>query len=214
MTTPNRLTGLNHRLHRAVLAVVVAVVGLVGAGAGPAAAKGGDVVTVAQAEATAARRYAFDSEVEVRTIRGTAPVSPKNYAAGYSHDCTGCKAAAFSIQVVLASGGGPLGSPENVSVALNERCEGCDTVADARQFVVLTDKPVRLSDKGASVVESVRHRVADLRNSGLDGPTMVSRFQAEADRVAAVLSTELRPENGEHDTGHADVSDHEHHSFG
>jgi hypothetical protein len=110
--------------------------------------------------------------------------------------CTNCRATAIAFQIVLASGPTTSVTPRNLAVALNENCTGCVAYAGARQFVRVTDRPVRLTPRGRQTLAGVRAALRDLKGDPLSAAELEARVDAETARVRQVLADELVPASG------------------
>ena len=112
----------------------------------------------------------------------------KAHAAGR---CTECEATAIAFQIVLVSGAPSTVAPTNESVALNLECPRCEVVAEARQFVRVVDKPVRLTGTGRRELADVRATLRALEAQDPPIDQLHQTVEAQEARVRQVLNTEL-----------------------
>jgi hypothetical protein len=131
---------------------------------------------------------AFDFAWSVSRQRGgTVDQSNKAHAAGR---CTECEATAIAFQIVLASGTNTV-APTNEAVALNLECTRCEVVAEARQFVRVTEKPARLTVQGRRELADVRATLTALEAQDPPIDQLHQAVEAQEARVREVLNTEL-----------------------
>jgi len=131
---------------------------------------------------------AFDFAWSISKQRGgTVDQSNKAHAAGR---CTRCEATAIAFQIVLTSGTDKV-APTNEAVALNLECPGCEVVAEARQFVRVTDKPARLTIQGRRELADVRATLQALETQDPPIDQLHQTIEAQEARVREVLNTEL-----------------------
>jgi len=125
-------------------------------------------------------------------------VDNRNVAEAYS-SCERCGAVAIAFQVVLASGDVGDVTPLNVAAAVNEKCEDCESYAGARQFVRVTREPVRLSGEGRKQVSSIKRALRRLSRTDSSAAEFDAGVDAQADRLRAVLDSELEPVDDDDD---------------
>jgi hypothetical protein len=132
---------------------------------------------------------AFDFAWDISRQRGgVVDHANKAHAAGR---CTECEATAIAFQIVLVSGAPSTVAPTNESVALNLECPRCEVVAEARQFVRVVDKPVRLTGTGRRELADVRATLRALEAQDPPIDQLHQTIEAQEARVRQVLNTEL-----------------------
>jgi len=102
-----------------------------------------DNVAIAQIATDAGHDFEFSWEI--RKQRGGI-VDHLNSAQAYSQ-CVECGATAIAFQIVLATDSNTV-IPRNEAIAINNECTNCVTVAEARQFVRVYDRRVRITGAG------------------------------------------------------------------
>ena len=161
--------------------------------ASPAGAQAGspghDNVATATAETDGSRTSDFAWDV---TRQRGGDVEELNSATATAH-CTDCGATAIAFQIVLASGTPRTVAPRNLAVALNDRCTRCVAVAEARQFVRVLDRPVRLTAAGSEELARIRQDLRGLAAEDLAPGELHAAVEQDAARVQAVLATDLVP---------------------
>ena len=105
--------------------------------------------------------------------------------------CTDCEATAIAFQILLVSGAPSKVAPTNEAVALNLECPGCEVVAEARQFVRVTERPVKLTRAGIAELADVRRSLGALEAADLPIDELHLAVEAQEARVREVLGTEL-----------------------
>ncbi len=103
---------------------------------------------------------------------------------------TGCEATAIAFQIVIASDSNQV-VPVNLAVALNHQCTGCTVVAEARQFVRVFDRRVRLTGAGRAELSDVRRALRALEAQDLPIDQLHLAVEEQEARVRDVLNTEL-----------------------
>jgi hypothetical protein len=154
--------------------------------AGSAQAAATDNVATAIVEQDGATAFDFAWDV-AKQRRGD--VTHRNEANAAAR-CTGCEATAIAFQIVIASNAGTVG-PINQAVALNHQCTACTVVAEARQFVRVFDRPVRLTGAGRSELSGVRRALRALEAQDLPLDRLHVAVEEQEARVRHVLNTEL-----------------------
>ena len=104
--------------------------------------------------------------------------------------CTNCEATAIAFQIVIASDANQV-VPVNLAVALNQGCTGCTAIAEARQFVRVFDRRVRLTGAGRAELRDVRHALRALQAQDLPIDQLHQAVEDQEARVKQVLNTEL-----------------------
>jgi hypothetical protein len=160
-----------------------------------------DNVAIAQIATDAG--HDFDFSWEIRRQRG-GTVDHLNSAQAYSQ-CVECGATAIAFQIVLASASNDV-TPRNEAIAVNNECTTCVTVAEARQFVRVYPRPVRITVAGRAVLDDVRVQLDALATQNLDAAALHTAVEAQEARVRQVLADEvvLRADPGTE----ADVIEH------
>jgi putative peptide zinc metalloprotease protein len=174
---------------RRVLAVVVATVSFLSAGAVPAVAGGPNNVVISDATGASGTSVTHSSVMARST--GTDELTSSNTASAESHDCFGCRAVAVAFQAVFATGRPNVVTPANIAAAVNLNCTGCDTFAFAFQYVVLTSGPAHLSAAGLQAVDQLSQDVADATAADLTVFERLARLQALAARFQEIVVAEL-----------------------
>lgn len=174
------------------LVLVAGLLGVPTAVAGSSAASGDNSASAINREdGTRASDFAFSI---ARQDGGV--VDNRNQAEAYS-SCVRCGATAIAFQIVLVSGKPTEVRPVNVAAAVNENCRDCQTYAGARQFVRVHPERVELTDDGEDEVERIRSALRKLSRSKLPALEIAPKVDAQADRLRAVLDTELVTEDGD-----------------
>jgi putative peptide zinc metalloprotease protein len=104
--------------------------------------------------------------------------------------CTGCKATAIAFQIVIASDANQV-VPINLAVALNHQCTECTVIAEARQFVRVFDRRVKLTRAGRAELSDVRLALRALEAQDLPIDQLHLAVEEQEARVKQVLDTEL-----------------------
>lgn len=163
--------------------------------ASPAGAQAGspgrDNVASATTETDGSRTSDFAWDV---TQQRGGDVEELNSATATAH-CVDCGATAIAFQIVLVSGTPRTVAPRNLAVALNDRCTRCVVVAEARQFVRVLDRPVKLTAAGKEELASVRQDLRGLAGDDLSPGALHDAVEQDAARVQAVLATDLVPKS-------------------
>lgn len=109
-------------------------------------------------------------------------VTARNSAVAYAA-CDGCRAVAFSFQVVLADDRPTDVDAQNLAVAVNDHCRRCETLAVAYQVVVASPGRTRLTETGRVGLQYVEVRLRGLAHSGKP----LAEIRREADRLMLVV---------------------------
>ena len=173
--------------YAAALLLTLACASPAGAQAGP---PGRDNVATATTETDGSRTSDFAWDV---TRQRGGDVEELNSATATAH-CVDCGATAIAFQVVLASGADTV-APRNLAVALNDRCTRCVVVAEARQFVRVFDRPVKLTAAGREELASVRQDLRGLAGGDLSPGALHDAVEQDAARVQAVLDSDVVPQS-------------------
>jgi putative peptide zinc metalloprotease protein len=104
--------------------------------------------------------------------------------------CTGCEATAIAFQIVIASDSNQV-VPVNLAVALNHGCTQCTVIAEARQFVRVFDRRVKLTSTGRAQLRDVRQALSALEARDLPIDQLHLAIEQQESRVKDVLDTEL-----------------------
>ena len=107
--------------------------------------------------------------------------------------CTDCDATAIAFQVVVAWGDVDTVEPKNSAIAINDGCERCVSYAGARQFVRVTEDPVRISRDGLRTLADVYRDLDALEQQELTLAQLVAAVEEQEARVNEVLNTQLVP---------------------
>jgi hypothetical protein len=178
---------VSHGARRGAAALLTVLACALPAGSAQAAAYD-DHDNLAQATIEQDSGRAFDFAWSISRQRGgTVDQSNKAHAAGR---CTTCEATAIAFQIVLASGTDKV-APTNEAVALNLECSECEVVAEARQFVRVTEKPARLTIRGRRELDDVRATLSALEAQDPPIDQLHQAVEAQEARVRQVLNTEL-----------------------
>ena len=143
---------------------------------------------VALAQIATDAGHDFDFSWEIRKQRGGI-VDHLNSAQAYSQ-CLACGATAVAFQIVLATNSNTV-IPRNEAIAINNECTNCETVAEARQFVRVYDRAVRITGAGRAVLDDVRTKLDALATQNLDALALHTAVEAQEARVKDVLANEV-----------------------
>jgi len=143
---------------------------------------------VALAQIATDAGHAFDFSWEIRKQRGGI-VDHLNSAQAYSQ-CVECGASAVAFQIVLATDSNTV-IPRNEAIAINYGCTDCVTVAEARQFVRVYDRAVRITGAGRAVLDNVRTQLDALATQNLDALALHTAVEAQEARVNQVLAEDV-----------------------
>jgi putative peptide zinc metalloprotease protein len=143
---------------------------------------------VALAQIATDAGHDFDFSWEIRKQRG-GTVDHLNSAQAYSQ-CLECGATAIAFQIVLASDSNVV-IPRNEAVAINNECTNCVTVAEARQFVRVYPRAVRITGAGRAVLDDVRTQLDALATQNLDVAALHTAVEAQEARVNEVLANDI-----------------------
>lgn len=138
-------------------------------------------------------------------------VDQANGAIAYA-SCTDCTTVAIAIEIVLVESTPKVVTPQNAAVAVNELCSLCVTVANALQFVVGTDGPVRFDEQGKEALDQIRDDLEQIKEDLKDGKLTLEQLNAKVEeirlRIREVLAKHLVPakgrDHGEGDHVHED----------
>jgi putative peptide zinc metalloprotease protein len=108
-----------------------------------------------------------------------------------STKCANCRSVAIAFQIVLAVGKPSKFVPENVAVAFNDHSDSSVAYADARQFVRVYTKPVRIRAAGREVLADVRRDIRALEDDGLDPVALDLALDKQRTRVLEVIDTQV-----------------------
>jgi hypothetical protein len=111
-------------------------------------------------------------------------------AANAGARCVRCGATAIAFQVVIASGARVV-TPVNRAVAITDHCTECVVAAEARQFVRVVDRPVRLTGEGRATLADVRDDLRALEDRDLTLAAIHAAVEQQEARVLDVLNHEL-----------------------
>jgi hypothetical protein len=198
-TNLKRAVSLRWKVSLFTVATIMPAI-LVG-GAVSAAERGGSGRAVTNsATATANARRTKDSDVSFDTDRMDGRrINVVNSAKSLSVSCTGCKAVAIAVQIVLAEGSVSSVVASNSALAENRDCTLCDTTALAYQFVIAPGtRDVWLTAQGRLALVSIEWRLRALAQSGKPGDQITNESNALISEVLYVLSTELRVSGQDH----------------
>jgi len=145
-----------------------------------------DNVAIAQIATDAGHDFEFSWEI--RKQRGGI-VDHLNSAQAYSQ-CVECGATAIAFQIVLATDSNTV-IPRNEAIAINNECTNCVTVAEARQFVRVYDRRVRITGAGRAVLDDVRTQLDALATQNLDIAALHTAVEAQEARVKEVLADDV-----------------------
>jgi hypothetical protein len=118
-------------------------------------------------------------------------VTANNAAVAYTA-CDDCRAVSLSFQVVVADRGPKDITANNVAAALTEGCTGCESLAVAYQLVIATSDRAKLSARGQSRLQAVRHELRHLARSGKPLLEIHAEAQTLMASVTTILTEELR----------------------
>jgi hypothetical protein len=105
--------------------------------------------------------------------------------------CANCRSTAIAFQIVLAVGKPSKIVPENVALAYNDHSDSSVSYADARQFVRIYTKPVRIRAAGRAVLADVRRDIRGLEDDGLNPVQLDAALDVQRDRVLKVLNEQV-----------------------
>jgi hypothetical protein len=115
-----------------------------------------------------------------------------NVARADSTDCTDCRTVAVAVQAVFATGKPTTVAPTNAAIALNERCLRCTTYAYAYQYVVTTDKRIRMTRRAKRQLDELRSEIDQVAQSDLAPQDMDARLNALTTEFKADVDDYLR----------------------
>jgi putative peptide zinc metalloprotease protein len=167
--------------------VALALVAVMGPGASPAAAAGGNNVVLAMNEVDDSHHSR--SGVMVAIAAGDT-VDSENLAFATSN-CHNCRTVAVAMQAVLITSDASIVAPQNAAVAVNENCSSCQTMAAAYQYVVTTGGPVHLSAHGQQQLARLRQAAAAAAASGLSFSELEAEFDGLYEQLRAVIDHEV-----------------------
>jgi putative peptide zinc metalloprotease protein len=200
----NELLSFNGRARRAIAALVVALIAVMGSVvvASPATAAvsesepNGSPVNTAIAQNTTDGTSVFKLAFQIRTITDATTVAPANAAIAIA-SCKSCQTVAIAVQIIFVIGSPTVFAPENAAVAVNAGCSFCDTLATAYQFIVQSSVPVRLTNAGKHELHAIYQALRNLEGAGLTAIEIQARVDELMKRLAHVLATEVEPIPGE-----------------
>jgi hypothetical protein len=173
---------------RAKLAVVLAVLAVVLAGAGPAGADPSGLINRAHVHTNSRHPEGSRLAWSLAQVRRPAIVAI-NTAKATAHHCDGCQAEAVAFQIVLASDTQVYVLTNNAT-SINTECESCTALTVAEQWVAgATNGTVVLSQAGQSALEAVQAQLASDVAQGPQAGTQA--ILGAADEVSAILSADL-----------------------
>jgi putative peptide zinc metalloprotease protein len=170
------------RIAAALVAVLIACALL--AGGAQAATRENIATAIVEHDGAGAWDFAWD----ISRQRGGV-VDHRNQANAAAR-CTGCEATAIAFQVVIASDADRV-VPVNLAVALNHGCTQCTVIAEARQFVRVFDRRVRLTGAGRAQLREVRQALSALAARELPIDQLHLAIEQQEARVVHVLNSEL-----------------------
>ena len=179
---------------RTTIAALMSAAAILAWGASPAAAdgaQGGGPDQVVMAGTNAGNQTLERSGLNAVPFGGDT-LNNTNLARADSHDCTGCRSVAVSVQAVFASGQPHVVTPHNFAVATNENCTGCVSFAYAYQYVLTTDGPVRLTTTGLQQLGGLRWQVAIAAASGLAPDALEARLDELTGQFKTVIDQQLQ----------------------
>jgi hypothetical protein len=197
----NPKQAVSRRWKYALLAVATMMPATLIVGTANASERGGSGRAVTNsATATANARRTKDWDVSFDTDRmDRRRINVVNSAKSLSVSCTGCKAVAIAVQIVLAEGNVSSVVASNSALAENRDCTFCDTTALAYQFVIAPGtRDVWLTPQGRLSLLSIEWRLRMLAQSGKPGDQITNESNALLNEVLYVLSTELRVSGQDH----------------
>lgn len=181
-------------MKRFLIVAALALTGLVPSATAATTATGGGANNVVIVKATADGATQARSHVQVAPVPGDT-VASANIALATATACTGCRASAVAIQVLLVTGDPSVFTPANAATAVNAGCNGCGTFAYAWQYVLQLDGPVFLSPIGRLEVLQLRQQIDDAVDAS--DPTSLDddlRLTAELDALTAQLKSVIDSE--------------------
>jgi putative peptide zinc metalloprotease protein len=127
----------------------------------------------------------FKIAFAIRHVMGDV-VDTGNAAVAFS-SCTDCTTVAIAIEVVLIESNASVITPTNVAIAINELCSLCVTIAQAYQFVLMTDGAVHFDAEGNRMLADIKNRLERLKHEQLT----IAQLQAELDTMKAQIADVL-----------------------
>jgi hypothetical protein len=147
-----------------------------------------DNFAISQVTTDGAKDWEFEWEVWREDVGDTLDNGNLAWA---STKCANCRATAIAFQIVLAVGKPSKFVPENVAVAFNDHSDTSVAYADARQFVRVYTKPVRIRVAGRKELTDVRRDIRDLEDDGLDPVALDAALDKQRDRILKVLNEQI-----------------------
>jgi putative peptide zinc metalloprotease protein len=196
------LAAVAARLLAAVAAGLLAVVaaGPLAAGAAPGAAASPAALTPAGRSLTWENAAAVDNRKDAGNRFQVAfgvengegdQLTASNRAVAHA-DCTACRTVALAFQVGIFTSQAPSVVADNVSDALNETCDACVTFAAAQQFLLVTDRPLRLSRAGQWRLAAVRLHLRRLAASRASTAEIQQALPGIETEVIDILTSQAR----------------------
>jgi hypothetical protein len=176
-------------MKRLLLVAALALATAVPCATAATADTGGGANNVVIVKATADGATQARSHVQVVPVAGDT-VASANIAAATATACTGCRASAVAVQVLLVTGDPSVFTPGNAATAVNAGCNGCGTFAYAWQYVLQTSGPVFLSPTGRLEVLQLQQEIDDA--VAASDPTSLDddlRLTAQLDTLTAQLKS-------------------------
>jgi hypothetical protein len=156
------------------------------AGSAQAAPRENVATAINQTDAT----KVFDFAWQVTKQRGDGTVDHRNRATARAR-CVRCSARAIAFQIVLVSGSPSAVVPVNTAEATNVECTECDVAAEARQFVRVFPKPIRLTHEGRRELRGVRRQLAALEREDPPPAELHAAVEKQEARVKEVLGDDV-----------------------
>ena len=133
---------------------------------------------------------AFDFAWQFDRESGNEAVLHMNKATALA-TCMRCEATAIAFQVVLVHGSPSTVVPQNLAIAVNDQCTECEVAAEARQFVRVSPRPIKLTSGGRATLTDVRRDLAALAERDLSVLETHQVVEAQEARIREVLATEV-----------------------
>ena len=175
------------RIAVGLIAAVLLLTTLAGAGATPAGAQDNTAIAINTKDGTDIFKLAF------KIARVNQDVVDQSNAAVAFNSCQDCQSIAVAFQIVLIFSDPAVVSSQNLALALNENCDACVAFASAYQWLLTTDGPVRLTATGNQRIAELRKRLRDLLKSDLTIEELHAELGEIRDEVADILATNLVP---------------------
>jgi putative peptide zinc metalloprotease protein len=175
------------RVAAGLIAAVLLLTTLAGAGATPAGAQDNTAIAINTKDGTDIFKLAF------KIARVNQDVVDQSNAAVAFNSCQDCQSIAVAFQIVLIFSDPAVVDSQNLALALNENCDACVAFASAYQWLLTTDGPVRLTAAGNQRIAELRKRLRDLLASDLTIEQLQAELDEIRDEVADILATNLVP---------------------